>query len=79
MYNVLSDIDLFHVQQLCDRIIGFRKWCVYVRAHVCVGVCDYWQNKRYNNNNNIIDDDDDDGDKDGGDDNLSFFFSIELV
>ena len=47
MYYALSDIDLFHVQLLCDRLIGLWKCicmlaCMYVCMYVCMNdVCMY--------------------------------------
>jgi len=37
---MVSVIDLFHVQLLCDRIIGLWK-CIYIYIYMCVCVCVY--------------------------------------
>jgi len=43
MYYVLSDIDFFYVQMLCNRITGLLK-CIFLCVCVCMYVCMYIQN-----------------------------------
>jgi len=43
---MFSDIDLFQIQLLCDRVIGLWKCicvcaCEYVHMYVCIYVCMY--------------------------------------